>query len=195
MDLTSSVRTDALPAVGSLLVPGAVASAPYIALLWGPPHHLKAFVEAKEGVSTAAAVLLVVGLGFLIESIGSYVEYYLIDRRHQDRDAMIARWREYLRIAWQVEPIGQHYLRRVLTIFKFELNMLVAAIASIPGLIALRLYDVVMPIPVWLLLGLAVGLVVYLTFATAASSVLLDGLRKELLAQAKAVGAIRTGTQ
>ena len=77
MDLTSSVRTDALPALGSLLVPGALASAPYIALAWGHPHNLKAFVEAQEGASTATAFLLLAAVGFLIESIGSYVEYYL----------------------------------------------------------------------------------------------------------------------
>jgi len=126
MDLTSTVRSDALPAVGSLLIPGGVAAAPYVALAWGPPHDLKAFVDANQGISTAAAALLVVGVGLLIESIGSYFEYYVVDQRHDDREAMMGRWTEYLRIAWKTEPIGQHYLRRVLTVFKFELNMFVA---------------------------------------------------------------------
>ena len=54
MDLTSTVRSDVLPAVGSFLVPGAVVSSPYVALLWGPPHNLKAFIDANQGASTAA---------------------------------------------------------------------------------------------------------------------------------------------
>jgi hypothetical protein len=193
MDLTSSIRTDTLPAVASLLVPGAVASAPYVALLWGPPHELNVFVETKETLATAAGLLVVVGIGFLIESVGSYVEYYMIDRRHADRDAMLERWRQYLQIAWQTEPIGQHYLRRVLTIFKFELNMFVAAMAALPGVVALGLYGVVEPARFVLVLGLNVGVIAYLRLATHATSVLLDELRLELVSQARAAGALLTG--
>ena len=41
------------------------------------------------------------------------------------------------RIAWTIEPIGQRYLRRLLVSFKFELNMFVASVATLPGVILL----------------------------------------------------------
>ena len=81
------------------------------------------------------ALLLAIGGGFLVESLGSYVEYYLLDSRHRDRAAMLRSWWRYLRIAWKVEPTGQHYLRRILAIFKFELNGFVATVAALPGLL------------------------------------------------------------
>ena len=191
MDLTSTVRSDSLPAVGSVLVPGAVASLPYAALLWGPPHNLKAFVDANQGASTVVGGLFIVSVGLLIESIGSYAEYYLLDSRHKDRGAMHERWRNYLQIAWQKEPIGQRYLRRILTTFKFELNLLVATPVTIPGTIALAYYGVIGN-TVTLLLGLFIaGLVLYLYRASVSSSVLLDNVRGLLVAQAVATGELR----
>lgn len=190
MDLTSSVRSDTLPAVGSFLVPGAVLSIPYVALAWGTPHNLKAFVDANQGVSTAAAALLVVAAGLLVDSIGSYVEYYIIDLQHKNRAAMLKRWQEYLRIAWKTEPVGQHYLRRILTIFKFELNLLVASAATIPGTLALAYYGV---LPVHALIAIftiSVALLIYLFRASVASSVLLDELREQLIAQARSTGEL-----
>jgi hypothetical protein len=187
MDLTSTVRSDTLPAVGSFLVPGAVAATPFVALVWGQPHDLKAFVDANQGVSTAAAALLVVAIGLLVESVGSYAEFYWIDRQHKNREEMLNVWREYLQIAWQTEPVGQHYLRRILTIFKFELNLLVATLATIPGTVLLGWWSV---LPwhgfVWLLL-ITFCLAWYLYVASVASSRLLAELRQGLVAQARAI--------
>jgi hypothetical protein len=95
---TTAVRGDVLPAVGSLLVPGALAAGPYVALLWGPPHNLKMFVEESEGLSAVVGALVVVAAGLLIESIGSYAEYYLIDRVHKNKEEMFSRWQEYLQL-------------------------------------------------------------------------------------------------
>lgn len=150
MDLTSTVRSDALPAVGSMLVPGAVAAAPYVALAWGPPHNLKLFIDGNQGISTAAAALLIVSVGLLVESLGSYLEYHLVDRCHDDREQMLRDWEEYLLIAWAKEPIGQHYLRKVLTIFKFELNLCVSVLLTMPGSVALAYFGVVPPTPLGL---------------------------------------------
>ena len=95
---------------------------------------------------------------------------------------MLERWRQYLRLAWSTEPIGQHYLRRILTVFKFELNLLVATTATIPGLSMLWYYGVLSHRRAITLLVLAVGLILYLLRATTDSSKLLDELRTDLLA-------------
>ena len=94
LNLSSAVRSDTLPAVGSMIVPGVVASTPYIALLWGEPHNLKGFVDANQGASTAAAAIVVVAAGLIVDTIGSYVEHDLIDTRHTNPAQMRERWRE-----------------------------------------------------------------------------------------------------
>jgi hypothetical protein len=38
--------------------------------------------------------------------VGSYVEFYMIDRQHAQREAMLGRWKQYLRIAWKIEPMA-----------------------------------------------------------------------------------------
>ena len=184
MDLTSTVRSDALPAVGSMLVPGALAAAPYVALAWGPPHNLKLFIDANQGISTAAAALLVVSVGLVVESFGSYAEYFAVDRCHRDQKAMLAEWKRYLQIAWETEPIGQHYLRKVLTIFKFELNLCVAAVLTLPGSIALAYYAVLPSHAMWAILVGTLVLVGVLFKVAVDSSILLANLRHELVAQA-----------
>jgi hypothetical protein len=135
MDLTSSVRTDTLPALGTVVVPGVVVLAPYTALFLVAHPRAASYLAGHEAVSLSAGLVLAIGGGFLVESVGSYVEYYLLDRRHADRAAMLRSWWRYLRIAWKVEPTGQHYLRRILAIFKFELNGFVATAAALPGLL------------------------------------------------------------
>lgn len=190
MDLTSTVRSDALPAVGSMLVPGALAAAPYVALAWGPPHNLKLFIDANQGISTAAAALLVVSVGLVVESFGSYAEYFAVDRCHRDQKAMLAEWKQYLQIAWKTEPIGQHYLRKVLTIFKFELNLCVAPVLTLPGSVALGYYAVLPSHAVWTILVGTLFLAGVLFKVAVDSSILLADLRHELVAQAIRVKAL-----
>jgi hypothetical protein len=69
----------------------------------------------------------------VVESMGSYVEVYRIDRKRKDHEEMLKQWWLFLRTAWTEEPIGQRYLRRMLVTFKFELNVCVATLGTIIG--------------------------------------------------------------
>ena len=181
MDLTSTVRTDTLPAIASVLVPGAGALAPYVAVLFVRHPAVAEFLANHEATALLAGVLVSVATGFLIESVGSYVEYYIIDRRHEDRDAMMEEFRTYIRVTWDTEPIGQHYLRRLLAVFKYELNGCTATVLALPGV-------------AWLVctveLGRSQALALFLTLvifgiymfhAATQTSFLLAELRKQLL--------------
>jgi hypothetical protein len=137
MDPTSTVRTDALPAIATLVIPGGVASVPYAWLALDVAPALKAYLVTHDGIATLIAVLVSIAVGFVLESAGSYAEVYLIDRRRSDHEQMLNIWWRYLRIAWDKEPIGQRYLRRLLVTFKFELNMFVAIVCAIPGVLLL----------------------------------------------------------
>ena len=129
MNPTTAVRSDVLPAVGSFLIPGTLAVTPWVALAWGAPHYLQKFVDANEAISSAVGALLIVGVGLLIESVGTFVESQVVDRESKNPDVS-ERWYSYLKIAWIREPIGQRYLRKILTTFKFELNLLVATVPT-----------------------------------------------------------------
>jgi hypothetical protein len=181
MDLTSSVRTDTLPALGTLVVPGALALAPYAALFLVAHPRAASYLAAHEAIALSAAVVLSIGGGFLVESLGSYVEYYLLDRGHGDRAAMLRSWWRYLRIAWKVEPTGQHYLRRILAVFKFELNGCVAIITGLPGLAWIGCSGFVASgAGVSLVLGSAAA-AAYLFIAASHTSQLLAQIRSQLL--------------
>jgi len=181
MDLTSSVRTDTLPALGTVVAPGVLALAPYAALFLVAHPRAASYLTGHEAISLTAGLMLAIGGGFLVESLGSYVEYYLLDRRHADRAAMLRSWWRYLRIAWKVEPTGQHYLRRILAIFKFELNGFVASIAALPGLLWIVSSGLVNAgAAVWLVLG-DVAAAAYLFHAASQTSQLLAQIRSQLL--------------
>lgn len=134
MDPTTAVRTDTLPAIATLIVPGAVATSGYLwlALSFASSEFLT-FLDAHEAITAIGAVLIWIAAGFAIESLGSYVEVYCIDGRRDDHKAMIETWWKYLTIAWSIEPVGQKYLRRMLVIFKFELNGFIAALLAAPS--------------------------------------------------------------
>lgn len=180
MDPTTAIRTDTLPAVATLLVPGAVASGAYI--WWGllSVPDVATYLAARDVLTTVLLVLLWITVGFIIESVGSYVEVHLIDGRHNDRAKMLKTWWEYLRLVWTNEPVGQRYLRRLLVSFKFELNMFTASVFAIPGVLLLGYGDHVANRTFYgLLFGLVVAAVIFLIFAKDTSGVLAK-VRKEL---------------
>jgi hypothetical protein len=137
MDPTSAVRTDTLPAIATVVAPGAFVSSTYLWAILSSDAALRTFLDHHEAIALASALLLWIVAGFAVDSIGSYVEVYWIDRPREDHSQMLEVWWRYLRIAWSREPIGQRYLRRLLVSFKFELNMFTAALGTMPGVIAL----------------------------------------------------------
>ena len=181
MDLTSSVRTDTLPALGSVLAPGALALAPYAGLLLMRHRGAAMFLASHEATALSIGAVLSIASGFLIESVGSYVEYYLIDRRHPNRHAMLDAWWRYLRIAWTTEPTGQHYVRRILAVFKFELNACVASVAALPGLLWIAGTGLLGAGTSIALVLAAVVAAVYLFHAATQTSLLLATIREQLL--------------
>lgn len=180
MDPTSAVRTDTLPAVATVLVPGAVASGAYIWFGILSVPEVGSFLQTREILTTVVLILLWVGIGFVVESTGSYVEVHLIDRRRADHDKMVKTWWQYLRLAWINEPVGQRYLRKLLVGFKFELNMFTASVFAIPGVLLLKCGDHVASRTFYgLFVGFVVAACLFFYFAKDTASVLAT-VRKEL---------------
>jgi len=86
-----------------------------------------------------------------------------------------------LHLAWRSEPIGQRYLRRILAVFKFELNGVVASIVALPGLAWLGIAGVVSWRTVTELIVSDVVVTAFLFQAATESSRLLATIRQSLL--------------
>lgn len=184
MDPTTTVRTDALPAVASVLIPGLIAGLPYLALLWGEPHNVGDLASAFPVAALIVGTLCVVGLGMAIESLGSYVEYYVFDRyfcRDESSQERSWTWWLFLNSAWEHEPVGFEYLKRLLVTFKFELNTAVALVTSLVGTALLAWHGV---LTVNVSLRVALGTALFATalfFAAIDTSNVLAKVRRGLL--------------
>ena len=181
MNLSSAVKTETVPLIVTILLPGALASSSYLWwLLQGAPPEMLAFLTAKESVATIGAIIVCLAVGFTIDSLGSYVEVYALDKRQKDYEAFMTTWWVYLKKQWQTDPIGQNYLRRVLVSFKFELNMFVACFLTIPGILLLYLSGIVTACRgCWTVLALLVLTILFFRFAKSSSELLAE-VRKRL---------------
>src|SRR5262245_37184452 len=174
MDPSTAVRTDTLPAIATLVAPGALASCGYVWLgVRSAPPGFASFLATQAELSAVAARSFIVAVGVAIDSAGSYVEFYAIDRRREDPKKALDYWWKYLTIAWTKEPIGQNYILRVLVSFKFELNMCVASVAALLSVPMLYYYDLlVVGRARFVFCCLAVSAVIFFWFAKASSDVL-----------------------
>lgn len=194
MDITSTVRSDALPAVGGILVPGAIAITPYVLFMGSNLFDPNGFIAKSQGFSAGLAAILIVSVGIFIESIGTYLEYYVIDNFHGNKENMQKEWWDYLKIAWNVEPIGQQYLRKVLIIFKFELNMCVATTLCFPALFYAWHNKMLPEIHIKIIFFITIIFAVIFLKTSIDSSRLLATLRKMLIKQAIDSGLIVTSS-
>jgi hypothetical protein len=178
---SSTVRLDSLPAVATVVAPGALATTPFAWLLLSGSDDLRAFLAAHEAVALAAAALVWIVMGFLVESMGSYVEVYAIDRRRDDHARLLETWWLYLRSAWEKEPVGQGYIRRLVVSFKFELNMFVGSLVAIFGFSLLGTFEPTARWPSVAAIILLGGAAVLLFTMARDTSSLLAETRKQLV--------------
>jgi hypothetical protein len=184
VDPTTAVRTDTIPAIATVLAPGAFASAPYAWVALSGWPEAQAFLAAHEAIAVAVALVVWTVAGFFIESAGSYVEVYCIDHRRRNAEKALATWWRYLRIAWPEgsEPIGHRYLRRLLVTFKFELNMFVAILAALPGILLLMKTGHLTSVDAVSIIAIMTAIAVLLfIFAWGSANVLAD-VREKLVA-------------
>jgi hypothetical protein len=148
MDPISVVQPDAMPTIVTIVAPGAFVTAPIIWAGVQKADGLKDFLGHHEAVAFAGVIVIWILAGNLVQSLGSYVEVYAIDRRRPNREEELVTWWQLMRTVWTVEPVGVRYLRRTLVMFKFELNTAVASLLNIPLLLALR-HQLPSGTPVW----------------------------------------------
>jgi hypothetical protein len=107
-----------------ILVPGVVASAPWLLLLLKQPQIQTLYKSLELPFSVLLLVTSVVA-GALCDGIGSHIEASLDAERESAYDIK-KNWYAYLAKTPQSEPVGFRYISRLATTLNFELSMLTA---------------------------------------------------------------------
>jgi len=136
MDIMSSLRADVFRSVVTIIIPGATAVSPFLAVAGHRFPQLGIWVEQNAGVSGIVLLLVAVAAGQVLEELGAFIESKVWDRRLKRKNPEHLReWYEYLRLAFEVEPVGQEYLRTLTLGLKFELNFGVSLFFSLFGIL------------------------------------------------------------
>lgn len=140
MDLASALKTEILRPLTTLIIPGALAVSPYVALLWIRHPTLARFADSHPTLSGTLLVLLTLAAGHLLEDAGSALERHWDARRERDNPGhREARWLPYLQLRIPEDRVGQRYLRTLLVRMKFELSLFWALLAFLPGFWMVRM--------------------------------------------------------
>jgi hypothetical protein len=130
----------------TLILPGAVGSAPWIAALLKVGAHALNH-DAWEGAApyrTSLLSVLLIGsallFGMLFHELGTYVEAHFFDQNPRAglRDDHLREWHAFLRTAYERVPVGHRYLRSVVQGMFFELSIAGAFVSLGLGLVACR---------------------------------------------------------
>lgn len=107
-----------------ILVPGIVASAPWLLLLLKQPQ-VEALYKSLELPFSVLLLVTSVVAGALCDGIGSHIEASL-DAEREAAYEIKKNWYAYLAKTPQTEPVGFRYISRLATTLNFELSMLTA---------------------------------------------------------------------
>ena len=121
-----------------LITPGATAVIPYVLMVVTGNDKIASFLDKHEFMFGTLVVLLAVAAGLILEDFGSLIESRIWDKLQEDTTKNEAVWWKYLRTAFEVEPMGQRYLRTILLRMKFELSFSLSLIPLFIGLVILN---------------------------------------------------------
>lgn len=138
MDLMSHFRMESLQPLIMLITPGATAVIPYVLMVVTGNDKIASFLDKHEFMFGTLVVLLAVAAGLILEDFGSLIESRIWDKLQEDTTKNEAVWWKYLRTAFEVEPMGQRYLRTILLRMKFELSFSLSLIPLFIGLVILN---------------------------------------------------------
>lgn len=139
-ELTSAFQSEVFHPIATLVVPGFFAISTAAVAVWERFPIIPKWAEQHSGVATTAALLIVLTCGLVTEDLGAHLENFFdkqlkkkagYERHHEE-------WFEYLRIAFDKEPVGHRYLKKLVLRLKFELGMTVASVAFAGGALYLQ---------------------------------------------------------
>lgn len=182
--MISAFRSEVFRPVVTNAFPGGLAIFPFVILVNGHFPELATYRDGHEAVYFTIVALLTVGVGVLIEDVGTFVESLLDKALRRKFPDMVTEWETYLRKTYSPssEPVGQRYLRAILLHLKFELSLGVALFPFYLGMLFVNTQRAWFSCSfmIWLGLGLFAFFVI-LMYSAYISGQLLVKIRKNLL--------------
>jgi hypothetical protein len=128
--------------------PGLIATCPWF-LIFREMPWIRGFVGRNPSVSYAIAFVFCLAAGHLLENLGAIYETKVLDPRpvHNNKAVISSEikeneWWDYLATTFEIDPIGQRYLRSKFLGMKLELSL---AMALLVGTLNLGIYFMVRP--------------------------------------------------
>ncbi len=178
-ELTATFHSEVFRPIVMLVVPGFYASSSATVSLFQRFPTPRTLIDKYPGAATVVYLLIILAVGLIMEEIGARLEIHFDRRvakcvgyeRHSEE------WFDYLRIAFDKEPVGHRYLRTLVLRLKFELGMTVATVPFAAGVLSLQ------TVWVWRLIVFVGSIVIgtYLFYEAKCSNKALSELRREML--------------
>lgn len=182
MELIAAFKSELFRPLVTLVLPGGVASAPYLILAACLIPSVRTFGHEYPSTSVAIALACIVGIGLVLEDVGSRIEYRWdkrLNKRHADH---LVTWDKYLQLKMRDEIVGQRYLRTLLVRLKFELAMVPAWLAFGIGIIWLNTLTAFWSLDHTLLYVTPFALAAYSAYESYSTSILMGRTRRLILA-------------
>lgn len=178
-ELTSAFHSEVFRPVVSLVVPGFYATSTLSFAFWQRFPNIQKLVDDHPGTATTIMVLMVLTSGLIAEDLGARIERYFDESlsRVVGYEHHLEQWFDYLRLAFDKEPVGHRYLRTLVLRLKFELGMTVASVPFSCGALWIEA-------PCIWRIGFVIGsivIAVYFWHEARCSNKALSDLRRELL--------------
>ena len=145
-----------------ILIPGAVAAAPWLLVLVLYTSATLGYVEKYTTIANAVCFAVAVIAGLICETLGTWIEVRWDKQREKAHD-ISENWFAYLAHQLPNEPVGYRYLSRLATMLYFELAMLIASVPFAIGvwvLLYLRFPQHALVVSIAMSLGI-VAVVIY----------------------------------
>jgi hypothetical protein len=139
-EFTAAFHSEVFRPVVSLVVPGFFATAT-MSIAASQHFQIAPFlVDAHPGTAGVIMFLVILTAGLILEDIGARLEGRFDAQlcKVKGYECHMEEWYDYLRLAFENEPIGHRYLRSMVLRLKFELGMTVASVVFALGGFAVK---------------------------------------------------------
>lgn len=183
MDITSGLRSEAFKTITNTIVPGSLATGPYLLIAGHYFSQVALFFNDHPYAFVGIVVVLVLSVGVILEDIGTFVEAEVWDRVILKKDTShLENWRSYLQLRLGSDLIAQRYVRKIVAKLKFELSMIPALLVFLFGMIWFdRLEQVFTFAGLTIFIIVTLVLTFYMIWESHDSAVVLSRTRKLIL--------------
>lgn len=193
MDPFAALRNEVFRPLVTLIIPGATAIFPFVAVVHHYNPEFRVFADTYPGFYLTILGFAVIGAGFILENLGSRIESGIWDKLiERDTHTQFDDWYSFLCYAPEREAVGHRYLRTLTLRLKFELSFALALIAVWFGLLWLDAVEVLWARqPVLRFSVIILGFAAYLLWESEATARTLAVVRHLLIRHRKLAFDIR----